>query len=170
MVKKAVPGPYTFIMQASKALPKQITDFERGTTKVRRLESLLGRERASPSCAFLRLKLGAVNRRLIATSSLCLVPIAPASSTFLQHRRTVGVRIPADPLCRELLGAVDGPLLVSTAPTLSEEGEEGVAVEDEERVSFVDLYDALVPRGLDFVVRFGCAWRWLGAQGAPDAW
>jgi len=35
IAKRILPGPYTFIMNASKALPKQITDFDSGKSKKR---------------------------------------------------------------------------------------------------------------------------------------
>ncbi|GAQ89873.1 hypothetical protein KFL_005720030 [Klebsormidium nitens] len=73
VVKQYLPGPYTFILKASKALPKQCANF--------------GGSLAA-SCA---------------------------------PRKSVGVRMPADPICAALLERLDRPLLCTSVRTKSEE-------------------------------------------------
>lgn len=96
-VKHCLPGPYTFILTASKELPKQC-------------------------------------RRYGATPSK------------FAHRRNVGVRIPDDAVCREILEQMDAPLLSTSVKS----PEENVWL-----INPVGIADVYGPEGLDFVVDAG---------------
>ncbi|XP_068655673.1 uncharacterized protein [Aristolochia californica] len=93
-VKHCLPGPYTFILPASKELPKQC------------------------------MKYGA----------------APKS------RKSVGVRMPDDPICQSILRQLDAPLISTSVkwPT-----------QDAWMIDPVIIADTYAPEGLDFVVDGG---------------
>jgi len=148
VVKSCVPGPFTFIMPASKNLPKQVTDFEAKKSKVRARSSRRGGRGGGPGGE------GGFGELRPGTPGTLLSGVPRAPSARPQSRKTVGVRIPDDEVCRELLGAVGAPLLVTTAPSV-DPGDDDESAPNAQ--SFVELYDMLVPRGLDFVVSRGHA-------------
>ncbi|KAI3409737.1 YrdC-like domain-containing protein [Psidium guajava] len=96
-VKHCLPGPYTFILTASKALPKQCTRY--GTTAAK-----------------------------------------------YAHRRTVGVRVPDDPICQAILERMDSPLISTSVKGPKD---------DEWMIDPVVIADSYGPEGLDFVVDGG---------------
>lgn len=103
LAKQVLPGPYTIILTASKALPKQV-DFGSGKSK---------------------------------------------------SRRTVGVRMPADPVCQAILSQLDRPLLASSVQAQSDsskEEEDGVPKQLPEPAVLFDWY---AQRGIDFLVSTG---------------
>ncbi|XXG41541.1 hypothetical protein AAC387_Pa01g1982 [Persea americana] len=95
-VKHCLPGPYTFILPASKELPKQC--IRHGTT------------------------------------------------TKFSSRKSVGVRMPDDPICRAILEKLDAPL-ISTSVKWPRQ--------DEWMIDPVIIADIYEPEGLDFVVDGG---------------
>lgn len=100
IAKAILPGPYTLILSASKSLPKQITNFESGSSK---------------------------------------------------KRSTVGVRLPDDPVCQEVLARLERPLLCTTA-TVDEALRGGDGSWAADAAVLADVYG---PRGLGFVVDSG---------------
>jgi tRNA threonylcarbamoyl adenosine modification protein (Sua5/YciO/YrdC/YwlC family) len=96
-VKHCLPGPYTFILTASKALPKQCTKY--GT-----------------------------------------------SNPKFASRKSVGVRVPDDPVCQAILEKIGTPL-ISTSVKSPKENEWII-----DPVVIADVYGA---EGLDFVVDAG---------------
>lgn len=98
IARHILPGPYTIILQASKALPKQITNYQSGRKK---------------------------------------------------QRSTVGIRLPADPVCQALLERLERPLLCSTVK-LGPDDDDAVFSTDAAVVA--DVYG---PRGLSFIVDVG---------------
>eukprot|EP00963_Diacronema_lutheri_P005813 scaffold461_cov321-Pavlova_lutheri.AAC.31 len=77
-------------------------------------------------------------------------------------RRTVGVRMPDDPVCKHLLRDLGGPMLSSSvtrmkAPSsMEDDGEDDEEYEEYEwMVDPAHMVDAFGPRGLDFVVDVG---------------
>lgn len=79
-----------------------------------------------------------------------------------KSRRTVGVRMPDDPVCKHLLQELGGPMLSSSvtrmkAPSSAEDlwEEEGEYEEYEWMVDPALMVDAFSSRGLDFVVDVG---------------
>ena len=95
LAKQCLPGPYTFILPASKELPKVCLMDKSTKDKARQCKS----------------------------------------------RKTVGVRVPACEVARAILNLLDAPLMCSTVP----ECDDDPAV----------IYDAYLPRGLDFMVDIG---------------
>jgi len=95
LAKQCLPGPYTFILPASKELPKVCLMDKSTKDKARQCKS----------------------------------------------RKTVGVRVPACEVARAILNLLDAPLMCSTVP----ECDDDPAV----------IYDAYIPRGLDFMVDIG---------------
>lgn len=98
LVRRVLPGPYTFILLANKNLPAQIVDFLKGTAK---------------------------------------------------HRKSVGVRIPADPLCQAVLENVGG-VLACTSVHVPDHLAEDTEVPD--TGTMLELYES---RGIDFIVDVG---------------
>jgi len=103
LARRCLPGPYTFILNAGKDLPK-----------------------------------------------LCLQESGGGKGGKCKMRRTVGVRISADPVCAALLARLDRPLLASTVPRDPEEEDEVEQAQDP--ASMVDTYERL---GLGFMVDAG---------------
>uniref|UniRef100_A0A061S5H6 Threonylcarbamoyl-AMP synthase n=1 Tax=Tetraselmis sp. GSL018 TaxID=582737 RepID=A0A061S5H6_9CHLO len=102
VARQCLPGPYTFILAASKSMPKQCLDFQTGRSK---------------------------------------------------HRKSVGVRMPDNPVCQAVLSQLDHPLLVSSVPLESPDLQE---FEDEPIVPDpVYMMDVYGPRGVEFVVDAG---------------
>eukprot|EP01025_Chloroclados_australasicus_P030535 TRINITY_DN3064_c0_g1_i2.p1 TRINITY_DN3064_c0_g1~~TRINITY_DN3064_c0_g1_i2.p1 ORF type:complete len:271 (+),score=26.82 TRINITY_DN3064_c0_g1_i2:203-1015(+) len=94
VVRKLVPGPYTFILPASKALPKVVVNSAKHKRK---------------------------------------------------QRHTVGVRMPADPVCQALLSKLDRPLLCTSVHVSEEDG-----MEIPDSATMMDMYP-----DIDFVVDAG---------------
>lgn len=116
LAKRVLPGPYTIILNASKALPKTV-DFSSGKSKA---------------------------------------------------RRTVGVRMPDDSVCKAILTRLDRPLLASSV-TLSEEaasnGDSGPRALPEP----MTIFDAYEKRGIDFFVSTGDAMtHWTAGSTVVD--
>ncbi|WIA42890.1 hypothetical protein OEZ86_008806 [Tetradesmus obliquus] len=98
MAQRLLPGPYTFILGASKNLPSQVVDFRKGKTR---------------------------------------------------QRKSVGVRMPDDPVCRAVLQGLGGCLLshsVHVDETL------GAETEVPDPGMLMDMYGQ---KGLDFIVDTG---------------
>ncbi|KAI5651095.1 hypothetical protein M9H77_37100 [Catharanthus roseus] len=96
-VKHCLPGPYTFILNASKELPRQCTRY--GTT----------------------------------------------ASKYVT-RKTVGVRIPDDPVCQAILDKMDAPLIATSVKSQKE---------NEWIMDPVIIADVYGQEGLDFIVDAG---------------
>ncbi|CAI0457731.1 unnamed protein product [Linum tenue] len=96
-VKHCLPGPYTFILTASKELPKRCMRYGTPTAKY-------------------------------------------------AARKDVGVRIPDDAICREILEKLDAPLISTSVKGLKE---------NEWLLDPVAIADAYGPEGLDFIVDGG---------------
>ena len=94
-VKQCLPGPYTFILPASKSLPKQCTNF---------------------------------------------------NSRVVKLRKSVGVRLPLDPICQALLAKLPRPLLCSSVKVPDD-----AATWMLDPVLMADMYGA----ELDFVIDGG---------------
>ncbi|CAN6472391.1 unnamed protein product [Victoria cruziana] len=95
-VKHCLPGPYTFILPASKELPKQCTFY--------------------------------------GTVAKCIL------------RKTVGVRIPDDPICQAILEKLDQPLICTSVKSPTEDGW---------MVDPAIMADMYGEKGLDFIVDGG---------------
>ncbi|GFR52586.1 hypothetical protein Agub_g15180 [Astrephomene gubernaculifera] len=98
VVRRLLPGPYTFVLPATKNLPSQCIDFMSGKNI---------------------------------------------------HRKSVGVRLPADPVCQAVLDALGGPLLCTSVHVPE------VLSEDTEVPDVGSILEAYGNKGLDFVVDVG---------------
>ncbi|KXZ48779.1 hypothetical protein GPECTOR_25g363 [Gonium pectorale] len=97
-VRRLVPGPYTFVLPATKNLPSQCIDFMSGKNI---------------------------------------------------HRKSVGVRLPADPVCQAILDGMAGPLLCTSVHVPE------VLSPDTEVPDVGSILEAYGSKGLDFVVDVG---------------
>ncbi|GLC46151.1 hypothetical protein PLESTB_001195500 [Pleodorina starrii] len=98
VVRRLVPGPYTFVLPATKNLPSQCIDFMSGKTI---------------------------------------------------HRKSVGIRLPADPICQAILDGVGGALLCTSVHVPE------VLSEDTEVPDVGSILEAYGNKGIDFVVDVG---------------
>eukprot|EP00884_Botryococcus_braunii_P002762 jgi/Botrbrau1/12487/Bobra.0169s0034.1 len=101
IARRVLPGPYTLILHANKALPKQCVDFLTGKVK---------------------------------------------------SRRTVGIRLPSDPICQAILEGLERPLLCTSVTGAGLTGEAESPVELEDAAVLMQQYAG---RGIDFVVDAG---------------
>lgn len=98
LVRRLLPGPYTFILPATKNLPSQCIDFMKGTSI---------------------------------------------------HRKSVGVRLPADPVCQFVLEGVGRPLLCTSVHVPEH------LAEDTEVPDVGQMLEEYGSKGIDFVVDVG---------------